>query len=429
MTGVAGAALIRLLTVTTLYPNAQHPHHGVFVENRLRHLVDTGEVTSTVLAPVAWYPSWGPTRPGWSDLAGVAAVEQRHGLAVHHPRYAAIPRVGMTVAPALLAAGALAWLARLGPAARAAIDLVDAHYVYPDGVAALAVARALRRPLVITARGSDVTQLPDYRAPRLMIRQAVRRADGLVAVSTDLGERLVGLGADPARVRVLRNGVELGLFHPPADRAAARRALGLHGPTLLSVGHLIERKGHGRVIAALARLPDATSLLVVGAGPLDGALHALVERLGLGARVRFLGLLPPASLPAVYGAVDALVLASSREGWANVLLEAMACGTPAVASPIPGNIEVVREPAAGLVAAANTAESLADAVTRLLAAPPRREDTRAYAERFGWDEVSAGQLALFRAVLARHALSSTPDRHRDATPATGSVTRGAEAGE
>ncbi len=395
----AGAAPLRLLTFTTLYPNAQHPHHGVFVENRLRHLVGTGAATSTVLAPVPWYPAWGPSRPGWSDVAGLASVEQRHGLAVHHPRYAAIPRVGMTVAPALLAAGALTWLARLGPAGRAAIDLVDAHYVYPDGVAALAVARALRRPLVITARGSDVTQLPDYRAPRLMIRQAVRRADALVAVSTDLGERLVALGADPARVHVLRNGVELDLFHPPPDREAARRALGLHGPTLLSVGHLIERKGHDRVIAALARLPEAVCLLVAGGGPLEGELRGLADRLGLGARVRFLGLLPPSSLPAVYGAADALVLASSREGWANVLLEAMACGTPAIASPIPGNIEVVGSDAAGIIAEANTAESLAVAAGRLLAAPPCRAATRAYAEGFGWAEVSAGQLAVFRQAL------------------------------
>ena len=396
-------APIRLLTFTTLYPNARHPHHGVFVENRLRHLVATGAASSTVLAPVPWYPSWGPDWRGWGDLARVAPVEQRHGITVHHPLYAAIPRVGMNAAPALLAAGALAWLARLGAEGRAATDLVDAHYAYPDGVAALAVARRLRRPLVITARGSDVTQLPDHRGPRLMIRQAVRRADALIAVSTELGERLVALGADPARVHVLRNGVDLDLFHPPPDRPAARAALGLHGPALLSVGHLIERKGHDRVIAALARLPEPACLLVAGGGPLEGELRHLAGRLGVGARVRFLGVLPPSALPAVYGAADALVLASSREGWANVLLEAMACGTPAIVSPIPGNREVVRSPAAGIVAEANTAEALAAAIGGLLAAPPPRPDTRAYAERFGWAEVSAGQLAVFRQVLDRAA--------------------------
>ena len=393
-------APIRLLTFTTLYPNAQQPHHGVFVENRLRQLVATGAATSTVLAPVPWYPSWAPARPGWSHLTDVPPIEPRHGLTVHHPRYVAVPRVGMTVAPGLLAAGALAWLSRLGKVRRAAFDLVDAHYVYPDGVAALAIARALRRPLVITARGSDVTQLPDHRGPRLMIQRAVRRADALIAVSADLGDRLVALGADPARVHVLRNGVDLTLYHPPADRAAARRALGLQGPALLSVGHLIERKGHDRVIGALARLPEPVCLLIAGGGPLEAELRQLAERLGVGARVRFLGVLPPADLPAVYGAADALVLASSREGWANVLLEAMACGTPVIASPIPGNTEVVRSPAGGMIARENTAPSLAAAITAMLETPPRREDTRAYAEQFGWAEVSAGQLAVFCQVLA-----------------------------
>ena len=397
--GEAASAAVRLLTFTTLYPNAQQPHHGVFVENRLRHLVATGAARSTVLAPVPYYPSWGPKLQGWSGFAGIARVEQRHGLAVHHPRYAVIPRVGMTVAPALLAARALAWLSRLDPAQRAQFDLVDAHYIYPDGVAALALARALRRPVVMTARGSDVTQLPDHALPRRMIKWAVQRADALIAVSTELGERLVSLGADPARVHVLRNGVDLDRFQPPADRTAARHALGLHGPTLLSVGHLIERKGHDRVIRALSLLPEPVSLLIVGGGPLERELRQLAEQLGVAARVRFLGVLPPDRLPAVYGAADMLVLASSREGWANVLLEAMACGTPVVASPIPGNAEVVRSGAAGVLAEANTADSLARAIAGSLARPPRRPDTRAYAEGFGWAEVSAGQLAIFRKIL------------------------------
>ena len=370
----------------------------MFVETRLRQLVASGTVTSTVLAPTPWYPSWGPKIGGWSDFAGIAPVEHRHGLTVHHPRYAAIPRIGMTVAPALLAAASLAWLRRLTPAQRAAFDLIDAHYLYPDGVTALALARALRRPLVITARGSDVTQLPDYAGPRRMIQFALRRADALIAVSAALGDRLVELGADPAKVHVLRNGVDLDVFRPPADWVEARRALGLDGPTLLSVGHLIERKGHDRVIAALAHLPGMR-LLVVGGGPLEGELRKLAERLGVADRVKFLGLLSPNQLPAVYGAADLLVLASSREGWANVLLEAMACGTPVVASPIPGNPEVVASPAAGMIAAANTAVGLAAAIAALLARRPLQAATRAYAEGFSWADVSAGQKRVFDHVL------------------------------
>jgi glycosyltransferase involved in cell wall biosynthesis len=399
-TGRVEAGAVRLLTFGTLYPNAAQPNHGVFVENRLRHLVAGGSAVSTVLAPVPWYPRRVPGPHAWARLAGVASVEQRHGITVHHPRYAVIPRIGMSAAPALLYVAALRAIRRLR-AAGLGLDVIDAHYVYPDGVAALRLGRALGLPVVITARGSDITRLPDFAMPRRMIAWAIQRADALIAVSAALGARLVALGADPARVTVLRNGVDLGQFRPAPDRAAARAALGLTGPTLLSVGHLIDRKGHDRVIAALAMLPPSVGLLVVGEGPRKAALRSLAALLGVAGRVRFLGALPHADLAAVYGAADVLVLASAREGWANVLLEAMACGTSVVASPIAGNDEVVREDAAGVIAAENTPAALAAAVSAVLDRAPTRAATRAFAEKFGWEETTAGQLALFRQVLGR----------------------------
>ncbi len=388
----------RLLVFSTLYPNAAAPNHGVFVENRLRHLLATGEAAARVLAPVPWFPSGAAVFGEWGRHARAPRAERRHGIAIDHPRYLAIPRLGMAAAPALLAAAGLAAARRLR-AAGFAFDLIDAHYVYPDGVAAVRIGAALGVPVVITARGSDVTQLPDYPTPRRLIREAIGRAAGLIAVSAALGERLVALGADPARVSVLRNGVDTALFHPPADRAAARAALGLDRPTLLSVGALIPRKGHHLTIAALAELPD-WALLIAGEGPERARLAAQIAALGLGDRVRLLGPVAHDALAACYGAADAMVLASAREGWANVLLESMACGTPVIASNIPGNPEVVRAPAAGRIVAENTAAGIAAAVRALSAAPPDRAATRAYAERFGWAEVSRGQLALFRSVLA-----------------------------
>jgi teichuronic acid biosynthesis glycosyltransferase TuaC len=147
-------------------------------------------------------------------------------------------------------------------------------------------------------------------------------------------------------------------------------------------------------------LPGHT-LLIVGEGPERARLAGMAERLGLADRVRLLGARPHAELPALYGAADALVLASSREGWANVLLEAMACGTPVIASNIWGNPEVVRSPAAGLITESNTAEGIVAAARRMFADPPDRAATRAYAEQFSWDETTAGQLALFRRVVDR----------------------------
>jgi glycosyltransferase involved in cell wall biosynthesis len=334
-------------------------------------------------------------RRGWDRYIKVPAHEVRHGLEVHHPRYLVIPRFGMNLAPALLAYAAERSLRRL-LADGLQFDAIDAHYVYPDGVAAIRLGQIFGKPVVITARGSDLTQLPLYPRPRLMIQQAIAAADALVSVSAALGEALVELGAPPERVHVLRNGIDTVMFRP-ADREAARARLGLHGPTLISVGLLIERKGHDRTIAAMAELPGH-QLLIIGEGPERAALQAQADRLGVADRVRLLGSRPHAELPDYYSAADAMVLSSSREGWANVLLESMACGTPVVASAIAGNPEVVRSPAAGLVVENNTPAGIAAGVRRLLANPPDRETTRLYAEQFGWDETTAGQLRLFRAV-------------------------------
>lgn len=388
---------LRLLTFATLYPDSERPNHGIFVENRLRHLVATGAAISTVLAPVPFFPFRGERFGAWGRFARISPREERHGLVIHHPRYPVIPRIGMSMAPLLLYLASRRVLARL-VAAGLVFDLIDAHYVYPDGVAAVWLGRHFGKPVVITARGSDLTELPNYAVPRRFIRSALARADGLIGVSAALRARLIELGADPGRTVTLRNGVDTAAFQP-VDRDAARATLRLTRPTLISVGLLIERKGHHLTIEAMLELPDF-ELLIVGEGPERTALEEQIVRLGLGARVRLIGARPHAELPKYYGAADAMVLASSREGWANVLLESMACGTPVVASNIPGNPEVVREWAAGLVIEQNTPAGIAAGVRRLFADPPSRAATRAYAERFSWDETSAGQLALFRRVLA-----------------------------
>jgi teichuronic acid biosynthesis glycosyltransferase TuaC len=270
--------------------------------------------------------------------------------------------------------------------------------VYPDGVAAVALGRAFRKPVVLTARGSDVTLFPQFAGPRRMIRWAMAEAAGLIAVSAGLKQAMVELGASPLAISVLRNGVDLHKFRP-LDPSSVREEWKLSGPVLLSVGHLIERKGHHLAIEALTGLPGWT-LAIVGEGPERGRLEELVRRLGLSGRVVFCGAQPHSTLARFYSAADVLILASSREGWANVLLEAMACGTPVVASNIPGNPEVVRDRAAGSIVAHNTAECFAATIRELQASRPSREATRSYAEDFGWESTTAGQLELFRRVLA-----------------------------
>jgi glycosyltransferase involved in cell wall biosynthesis len=387
-----------LLTFSTLFPHAARPNHGIFVENRLRHLLASHEVKSTVLAPVPWFPSRSERFGDWALNAHAPATETRHGISIRHPRYPVIPKFGMSVAPWLLYRAVVPQVARM-LAEGHRFDAIDAHYIYPDGVAAIWLGRRFGLPVVMTARGTDVTLIPHYRIARRLIRNAIRDASALVAVSAALKQALFALGAPEDKVTVLRNGVETDLFLPPADRAAARVALGLKGPTLISVGSLIERKGHHRTIEAMLQLPGF-ELIIVGEGPERARLSRLIGECSLGGRVRLLGPRPHRKLPALYGAADASVLASSREGWANVLLESIACGTPVVAANIWGNPEVVRTADAGVIYEPNTPDGIAAGVRRLFASLPDRAATRAYAEPFSWEETTAGQLALFRRVIS-----------------------------
>ncbi|MBC7908751.1 MAG: glycosyltransferase family 4 protein [Rhodospirillaceae bacterium] len=380
------AATTRVLTFTTLYPNAAQPVLGVFVENRLRHLAASGEVQAQVVAPVPWFPVASPVFGQWGKYAGAPKFEDRHGLRIWHPRYPVLPKIGMTIAPALLYAWTLPLVRRLK------FDVIDAHYFYPDGVAAAMLARTLGKKLVITARGTDLNLIPRYRLPRAQIRWAAQTAAGICTVCAALKAPLLEMGIPESKIRVLRNGVDLEGFRL-MERAKP------DATTLLSVGLLIERKGHHLVIEALTHLPG-TRLMIAGGGPMRDELEALARRLGVSDRVRFLGEVPHDRLAEIYTSADALVLASSREGWANVLLEAMACGTPVVATDIWGTAEVVASPEAGVLVAERSAAAIAQGVQRLLAALPDRRATRLYAERFGWEPTTQGQLDMFREVLA-----------------------------
>ncbi len=392
----AGPARYRILTFTSLYPNNAQPRHGVFVEQRLRHLVASGHVEIKVIAPVPWFP-WSHPRFGrYAQYACAAHDEVRYGIAVSHPRYPSIPKIGMAPAPFLMAAATAAAMRRVIEDGYD-FDLIDAHYFYPDGVAAVMLGKLLGKLVVVTARGSDINLIARYRVPAALIRWAMRHTAGLVTVSRALKEALVALGVSAEKITVLRNGVDLELFHP-VEREAERRRLGLTGVTLISVANLVEGKGHDVVIRALARLPE-TNLLVAGDGPQEHALRALAQGLGVAGRVRFLGGMAQEELRCYYTAADVLVLASAREGWPNVLLEAMACGTPVVATRVGGIPEILAPGGPGILVDERTPEAVAAAVRALCADAPDRARTRRYAERFSWDETTQGQVRLIERLL------------------------------
>jgi teichuronic acid biosynthesis glycosyltransferase TuaC len=391
---------MKILSFTTLFPNAAQPTHGVFVANRLHRLMETGQAEVRVVAPVPWFPfagAWAGTYGRYSQVPRQAWCQ---GLSVLHPRYPVIPKVGMSVAPLLLAMSQLPVLKRVIRAGYD-FDILDAHYFYPDGVAATLLGQWLKKPVVITGRGTDLNLIPAHALPRRQIQWAAKHAAGMITVCAALKASLVDLGVASERVSVLRNGVDLDLFQPfesAEARDAARAQFGMRGFALASVGQLIERKGNHLIVEALKDLPSAT-LYLAGDGPERQKLQKQAAALGVADRVHFLGLVPHDQLPRLYGAADALVLASSREGWANVLLESMACGTPVVATRIWGTPEVVTAPVAGVLMPERSAAGVVSGVQTLMQTMPVRTATRSYAENFSWDDTTRGQLRLFRGIL------------------------------
>ena len=387
---------IRLLTFSTLYPSSVRPGHGIFVETRLRELVSSGEVEARVIAPVPWFFSTHSSFGDYARMARTPVRETRNGFDVQYPRYFLPPKVGMNIAPFTLALGARPAVKRLLEEGYD-FDVIDAHYYYPDGVAAALLARHFNKPFTVTARGSDINLIARHPIPRRLMGWASQRACASIGVSAALTDAMRQLGMPAPSLRTMPNGVDMNLFqmHPQAD---ARAALGWpQGPTLLCVGNLVENKGHHIAIESLVHLPEFR-LFISGEGPQRQALEELARQLGVTSRLAFLGRVDQRRLAVCYSAADMLVLPSSREGWPNVLLESMACGTPVVATRVGGIPEIVCSAQAGRLISARTASCLVEGIQALWRSLPEKSDVRLIAQANSWQRTTDAQLALFNQI-------------------------------
>lgn len=374
------ASKVRLLVFSTVFPSSAQPHHGVFVRERMRGLPP--EVEVQVVAPTPWFPFVSGLRPGFRPV--VAREEVQDGVRVLHPRYLSVPGILKCLDGVFLFLSTLPALLRLRKTFR--FDAIDSHFIYPEGLAAVLHGRVFRVPVLITLRGM-LPLLVRYRLRRPQLRFALKRAARLIAVSESLKQDAAALGVD--RARVIENGIDPGLFRP-IDRVEARRSLGLaeDGPLLVSVGTLAPRKGFHLVMEAMAGLrPDLRFAIVGGAGAegaMEPELRSLAARLGLQDRVIFAGPRGRSELAAWYSAADLFVLASGHEGCPNVVIEAIACGTPVVATPV-GNVPELVE-GVGIVAERQV-PALAAAIGEALSREWDRDAIRARIESRTWAAV------------------------------------------
>lgn len=406
VTGISNAAEhkpIRVLLFSTLFPHDGEPTLGVFVRNRLNELRKTGKVDATVIAPVPWFPFKNSVFGAYGRAARASLIEEQDGLTVYHPRYLVIPKIGMMLAPHTLAwtgKRALKALLRRGQE----FDLIDAHYLFPDAVAAAKLASAVGIPFVATARGSDVSQIGFMAKPKKLILDACAKAEHLIAVSQSLKNLMVNMGVSADKITPLRNGIDATKFErdPNAKTAVCQRfGLDASKPIIVFAGWLIPRKRVDIVIDAVSQLSDAQAL-IVGDGPLMDTLKSQVATLGLERRVVFVGRVEPEKVSNYFSAADVFCLPSEREGWANVMLEAMACGVPVVARAVDGAVELITEDKAGRLVEGSDAGKYADAITSVINARYDVEEVRAFAQQFDWKSTTDGQLKIFeRAVLAK----------------------------
>jgi len=369
---------LRVLSIATLFPDAARPNFGLFVEKSLRALAANPSIDLTIVAPVGLPPIPLSLHRRYRALRSLPKSEQWNGLTVLRPRFTLIPRYGARFNAAQVAR------AVLSVAGGQTFDVIDAQFFYPDGPAAMRVADALGLPFSVKARGADISHFGHDPATRSQVIDAGTKAAGLLAVSDAMRSDMAALGIDPAKIAVHYTGIDTARFQP-GDRAAARAALGIDSaPAILTVGALIPRKGQALVIEALPAMPDMHYWLA-GAGEEEGRYRALAGRLGVEARVHFMGPVANADLPQLYRAADIVVMPSASEGLANAWVEALACGTPIVISDAGGAAELVTSPTAGRIVE-RTPETIAAAVHAILADPPSAADVAAsLGGRFDWD--------------------------------------------
>jgi glycosyltransferase involved in cell wall biosynthesis len=370
--------MLRVLTLSTLFPNAARPTLGVFVERQTLGLAALADVDVQVVSPVGLPPWPLSLHPHYRAAPNLPEREEWKGLTVHRPRFRVLPRIGERATALAMARALLPLLRKIQR--DSPFDVIDAEFFWPDGPAAMHLSRALGVPFSIKARGADIQYWGLRRGVADQVIAAGQAANGLLAVSAALRDVMIGLGM-PDRIKVHYTGVDLDRFGP-VDRAAAKARLGVSGPLIVSAGALIERKGQAITIAAMDKIPGAT-LLLVGDGPDRPALERQIRQSKLGDRVRLLGNRPHSELPELLGAADVMVLSSRSEGLANVWVEALACGTPVVITDIGGAREVLSDASAGRIVAREP-DAIAAAVRDLLAGPPDPQVVRRTAERFSW---------------------------------------------
>lgn len=393
---------LNVLVVSYLFPNEAQPDYGIFVLNRVRAVAELCNVK--VIAPIQWYPLIRRLRPKfWSGR--IAEAEKIRGIDVFHPRFAVIPRYFKWI-DALTFLWSTRRIAKQLSASGFEYDIVDVHWTYPDVVAGWFLARRHGKKYVVTVRGHEALYDTEVTIRRWLVARFLRRADCVVTLSAELRDKVIALGVARERAHVILNGVDLSGFSY-RDQREARAQLGLHPEKriLVSVGRLTAGKGHDvlvRMMPMLISAHDVELYVIGGVNPEDDfghVLHKIVRDLGLERTVHFVDKVPHNELGMWYGSADLFCLATRGEGCPNVVLEALACGTPVVVTRVGAVEELIQPSVNGLLVNPQDTSSFGAEVQRGLEQMWDRRQIADRMKRRGWSACAEEVLRVYRAAL------------------------------
>ena len=357
----------KVVIITNLYPLPWQPTRATFNYQQFTALSKYLDVY--LLIPVA-FPDWFKNRKTISkDNSRIMIVP-----------YFYFPKMGRRFYGFLmywslwLMAGR--WINSVGP------SKILGSWAYPDGVAAHKIAKKINADYYLKVHGSDINMHASYPSRAKQIVGVANNAKGILSVSSALASRMAEIGVDQSRIQVIYNGVDLEKFIPVENGGVNDI------PYILFIGNLIKGKGVIELLDAYEILNKKNidiELRFIGGGPMMNELKRRVKQKNLVKTVKFLGVVSHDELPRHIANANVLALPSYREGVPNVILEAMACGVPVVASNVGGIPEVVNEETGVLVKSID-AHSIAESMIEALEKPWSTKTIRAYAERFSWDE-------------------------------------------
>ena len=350
-----------IVIVSNLFPNSDEPNRGIFIKQLTVQLLDRFNIT--VVCPVPWRPRWLQNLLGKEPLPFTCHID---GIKVYYVPHLIIPKILRFTYGWLMYKALMPVLKLINESS--SIDLISAHWVYPDGYGAVKAAAKLSVPVTVHALGCDVNEYTKQISRRFLISKAFKNCDQVIVKSLDLEKKVLNLGCQAGQVKTILNGVDKNKFFPVEMNIARKKLnLDINKDYLLFVGNIQQEKGLVYLIDALKIARDFNGkLLIVGKGPQEMAMRRRVKEHCIVDRVEFIGTVPHHEVPLYLSAVNALCLPSLREGCPNIVLESLSCGTPVLASSVGAVPQIITQQSFGMMVPPESAGEIAAAIPKIV---------------------------------------------------------------